>query len=647
MPVHPANKSFRDPAAGASTLFLNRNFMLLLAAYGVSALGDHLSEMGLLKLQHALDESVTDVTRRQAVMLFVFMLPFFVLGPFCGWLADRLPRKWIMIVADLIRAILIIEILPVLLLLHRWSDAAATEDTPLPLYIAVAPLFVIGIFAATFSPARLALLPTLIRPDQIIRANATTAGLGMLATIAAAVLGGYLVETVGVRWNFRVNSVTFLLSAAFLFLIRPPKTHGLESVGFSALLDGFRYVARHRRVIELIVVAGILWTGAAVVRSIIPAVVKDVFHGGYGEIGLYQGLLGVGLLSGSITLTLIGPALRSELAISWSLKFAGLSGLLMTVAVGLGWRASICAAAIVTIGFFGAGILVSVNALLQRIVPNYIRGRVFGVKDLATMGGLLLATGLLGIPQWPHIDRHIVWIMALTSTLLFSAGLWTTYVRLGRSRFGRAIMFWRNVNEFYCRIWPRVRREGICTVPLEGPVIVAANHHSTLDPFLLTATSPNRYVSFMIAREFAEIPGFSRLVQMIECVPVSRSRIDTASVRAALRHLASGRAVGIFPQGRVQHPDEPPELREGVGLLALRSGATVIPAYISNTRYSPSVIVPFLRRHRAVVRYGKPVDLSRWQGREKDREAYREASEEILRAIFALRPPSEPEQVRA
>jgi 1-acyl-sn-glycerol-3-phosphate acyltransferase len=208
-------------------------------------------------------------------------------------------------------------------------------------------------------------------------------------------------------------------------------------------------------------------------------------------------------------------------------------------------------------------------------------------------------------------------------------------------------MFWRNVNEFYCRIWPRVRREGICTVPLEGPVIVAANHHSTLDPFLLTATSPNRYVSFMIAREFAEIPGFSRLVQMIECVPVSRSRIDTASVRAALRHLASGRAVGIFPQGRVQHPDEPPELREGVGLLALRSGATVIPAYISNTRYSPSVIVPFLRRHRAVVRYGKPVDLSRWQGREKDREAYREASEEILRAIFALRPPSEPEQVRA
>src|SRR5262249_38880302 len=76
-----------------------------------------------------------------------------------------------------------------------------------------------------------------------------------------------------------------------------------------------------------------------------------------------------------------------------------------------------------------------------------------------------------------------------------------------------------------------------------------------------------------------------RLVKMVECVPVNRTGMDVASVKAALRHLKDGRVLGIFPQGGIRRPGEPLEIREGVGLLALRSGATVIPAYISGTRY--------------------------------------------------------------
>ena len=62
------------------------------------------------------------------------------------------------------------------------------------------------------------------------------------------------------------------------------------------------------------------------------------------------------------------------------------------------------------------------NAFLQRIVPDYIRGRVFGVNDLCSMAGLLVATGLLAIPRWPNIDRHITWIMAVTSLGLLTCG---------------------------------------------------------------------------------------------------------------------------------------------------------------------------------------------------------------------------------
>jgi len=629
-------------------LFANRNFIMLWLAYGVSAFGDHLSEFALLKLQNALDPAVTDVTRRQAIMLFIFMLPFVVFGPVFGWVADRLPRKWIMIFADVVRAVIMFEMLAILTGIHQRVSPGA-ESEALSLWVAMIPMLACGCFAAMFSPARLALLPTIIQPDQLIRANASTAGLGMIASIASAVVGGWMVVNVGAAANFRIDALTFVVSAACLLMVRPPPGHQISEHGrLGAVLDGFRYVARHRRVAEVILISTLLWTAASVVRSIIPALVKDVFGGSYDDIGIYQGILGVGLLAGSLALTFMGPSLKSELAVSWSLKLAGLSGLLLTAAVGLKWNRWTAAAGIGLIGFFGAGIQVSVNAFLQRIVPNYIRGRVFGVNDLASITGLLAATGLLGIPEWPNIDHHITWIMGATAAALFGCGLWTTLLRLRRGRFGLVVTFWKNLNEFYCRFWPRVRRVGICTIPIRGPVIVAANHVSTLDPFLLTACSPNRVIGFMIAREYAFIPLFRRLVEAIECVPVTRSGTDTASVKAALRHLERGRVLGIFPQGRIQAPGEPLELREGVGMLALRTGAVVIPAFISGTkppivgdgsrwRAFWSVVMPFFQRHHAEVRFGPAVDLSSWRGRERDRRACREAAERIMQSILALR----------
>src|SRR5262249_19772992 len=113
-PAHAADRSL------PSTLFRNRNFLLLWAGYGVSALGDHLSEMGLLNLQHALDAKVTDATSRQAIMTPVFMLPFAALGPLCGWLAARLPRRGLMIAADLIRAAIVVGMYGILMKIQSW-----------------------------------------------------------------------------------------------------------------------------------------------------------------------------------------------------------------------------------------------------------------------------------------------------------------------------------------------------------------------------------------------------------------------------------------------------------------------------------------------------------------------------------------------
>ncbi len=637
--------SHADPP---TSIFRNRNFILLWCAYTSSALGDHLSEMALLDMQEATQRD--DSTRIGAIILFAFMLPFFLFGPAMGWLADRLPRKWIMVAADLIRAVLMFSLAALFVLLFAAFDGTAwllRPSTPdahaiYSPWVYAIPLFLTGLFAAMFSPSRAAMLPTLIRVDQIVRGNGLMNAMGPIASIVSFVVGAHLVAAYGPAVNFRVDAATFLASAALILCIRPPKRsgslHGSHRKGREGILQGLDYCRTHRRVIELILFTVVFWSAAGVVRSIIPALVGHVFGGGITDIGYYQATLGIGMLTGAALLAALGDALRSEIAISWSLIGAGLAAVWLALVSFLRIGQFSGGLGLFLLGLFGSAILVSAHALLQKIVPDCFRGRVFGVMDVASVGGLLAATGALGIPRWTGIDRFVPSLLILTGTALVACGIFATIVRLRRGRFSLSINFWKNLNEFYCRAWVRVERVGPCTIPAAGPVIVAANHRSPLDPFALIATCPNRFLSFLIAREYAEIPVFGRLVRMIECVAVNRTGVDTASVKAALRHLANGRCLGIFPEGRIRSDDEPPRLREGVGLLALRSGATVVPAYIWGIHNSPNILKPFMRRHRAKVRYGPPINLAAFDGRLRDRQAAREAAELIMTRIMALKP---------
>lgn len=617
---------------GAESIFRNRNFLLLWLAYGISACGDHLSEYALLKTQDALHSA--NLTQMMAKITFAFMLPFLVFAPVAGVLADRLPRRGLMVLADLVRAAIMLS--------FGWLLAVCT---PLGRWGPYLPLAMTGLFAALFSPARSALLPTLIRPTQLVQANALTAGFGIVATMISTFAGGYLAKHFAPQVAFRLDAATFLASAALLLLLRLPavprsstlpRRHG----GTAGLRAGLAYLACHRRLVELLCFAVLIWTAGSVVRSAIPAVVRDVYGGGYADMGLFQMFLGAGMLCGALILTGLGDTLRSEIAIVWSLfGLAGAVGALtlsVWASMPTGSAMVLGAAGIWTAGLFATGVMASYSALMQRIVPNRMRGRVFGVADLFTMGGLLAATGLLGIPEWPGIDRWVGWLLCgVTATLTTTAAI-TLVVQRRRAVFGWRISFWRGLNEFYCRWWFRLERVGPCTVPATGPVMVIANHTCSVDPLLLIAANRRRIVSFLIAREYYDLPVVGRLIKMIECIPVRRDGQDTWATRTAMRYLRDGRAIGLFPEGRIPRPGEVVPPRPGAAMMALHSRATVIPAYISGTRYTETVAGAFFRRHRARVRYGKPVDLSAYYGRERDRDAVEEVSDLMMRRIRDL-----------
>lgn len=621
-------------------LVQNRNFVLLWAAYGISAIGDHLSELALLQERHALEG--LRATRIQALLSFGFFLPFVLVAPLAGWWADRFSRRATMIAADLVRAAVMINLAWLVPTLVGWLEPYGLGD-----FAVVIPLGFVGIFAAFFSPARQALLPSLIRDDQLVRANGLISALGTIGTIIAAVAGGVLVKHFGTLWNYRIDAATFVCSAGLLAAMamsqaRAAPHRPLTGI-WTPLVEGFRYVRGHRRVLQLILLGAVFWAAAGIVVSVIPALVRDVFGGDIADAGRYRGFLGIGLVAGAGAMTALGPAMPLKLRMLLGLG-GGTFWLLVLDATHV-FKLGRAASAISLIGIGGAGatLLVSIMAGLQRFVPDARRGRVFGVSDLATMAALVVATGLLGLPDIPNLDVYVPYLLGATAVGLAAVTLlaWREY-RRGERVSGIVSFLWL-VARAYARFWCRVRRDGICTVPREGPVILAANHTAGIDPLMIEATLPHRLAGFLVAREYYRRPIAGWFMRLVGCVPIDRSRPGKSFLANSLAALRAGHCLGIFPQGTYGPPDrDPPPAKFGVGLLALRSGATVIPCHISGTTYRDNPFASFFVRHRVRVKYGRPIDLSAFRGRAADRAAAREVTALIMARISELAPDRTP-----
>jgi 1-acyl-sn-glycerol-3-phosphate acyltransferase len=141
-----------------------------------------------------------------------------------------------------------------------------------------------------------------------------------------------------------------------------------------------------------------------------------------------------------------------------------------------------------------------------------------------------------------------------------------------------------------------------------------------------------------MAREYHAIPVLRRLFRALQCIPVNRDGNDLAATKVALKALRSGGVIGIFPQGGIRDPEETLEGKSGVGLLALRSGASVIPARVEGSPSHHSVLKALLTPSRTVVYVGQPLPFARHRGRKPSREEIERVTSEILDAIASLKP---------
>jgi len=178
-------------------------------------------------------------------------------------------------------------------------------------------------------------------------------------------------------------------------------------------------------------------------------------------------------------------------------------------------------------------------------------------------------------------------------------------------------------------------------VPLTGPIILAPNHASYIDPPLVGA-GVRRQISFLARDNIFHVPILAAVLRSWEVVPVDRDGGTGRGLKESLQRLEKGGAIILFPEGTRSRNGELNPARSGIGLAVIKSGASVVPARVFGTHeaYGPHHRVP--RPRRVAVKYGRSMtfEASRSEAaacsKQRAKEIYQQVADEIMREIAKL-----------
>jgi MFS family permease len=343
-------------------------FRRMLFARLVSHVGDGIALTALVLLVEETRQSGAAV----GVLLLVWSLPK-LLGPLAGAVVDRVEQRTVMVACDVGQAVIF--------------GAIAVFGPAFPVLLVLVALA--GALETLFAPAGRSAVPALVRPEQLMQANAWMGTTLNLQVALGPVIGGLLVVGLGERGAIAANAVSFVISAIALVGLPAlrqsgePESRGFLSVG----LEGVLFVWRTPllRSISIALFLGVAFAGLDNVALVF--LVRDTLHGGALAFGLVSGAYGVGMLAGSFGLSWRATAASAAAIFSLGWVLSGVGTLLTGIAPLL----AVAALAQAVAGVGNAIDVVATDTLVQRETPREMLGRVFGLVGTAPFAGHLLA----------------------------------------------------------------------------------------------------------------------------------------------------------------------------------------------------------------------------------------------------------------
>jgi 1-acyl-sn-glycerol-3-phosphate acyltransferase len=201
---------------------------------------------------------------------------------------------------------------------------------------------------------------------------------------------------------------------------------------------------------------------------------------------------------------------------------------------------------------------------------------------------------------------------------------------------------WRFFRTFY-KIYFRAEWFNAGRVPASGPVILAANHASILDPPLVGA-GLERGISYLARESLFRFPGIGWVLRKWDAVPVDRDGGGARGLKAIMDRLLAGGGIILFPEGTRTLDGKLQPARSGIGLTVIKSNAPVVPVRVFGTyeAYGKDMRLP--RPRKIMAKYGVPMDFAAQRAEAKVcskarlKEIYQEIADEIMARLAKLEP---------
>jgi MFS family permease len=369
----------------------NRNFFLLWSGQIVSQLGDRLGQMALIAFVYL---RAPGSTLQIAKILSFTIIPVFLIGPLAGVYVDRWDRRRTMYVCDFLRSLLVFTI-PLFLFYTKSLG---------PVYLIIFIAFSIGRF---FVPAKLSIIPDLVEKKDLLIANSLINTSGMIAAVLGFGISGVLVEKLGAKSGFYLDSLSFLISGTLIFLIskrfaatmnfnaefRQVSREIVEVIRksvFAEVKEGVFYFIRKK---DIRFTAGIifaLWSALGAVYVVVIAFVQKTLHSATKDLGLLVMFLGIGLFLGSLIYGKFGQRVSHYKIIFACLIASGI--MLVIFALGIYYYPNFVVAAFLalSLGLIIAPIMIASNTIIHNVSDNEMLGKIFSSLEIVMHLGFLI-----------------------------------------------------------------------------------------------------------------------------------------------------------------------------------------------------------------------------------------------------------------
>ena len=349
--------------------------------------GHLISHAGDAVFMIALPWLMLDITGSKSLTSLVSMsayLPAVLFGLFAGVVVDRYNRKWIMIYSDILRALLV-AVIPLSLIYGFIS----------PLLIG-AITFSLSTFSAFFYPARDSLIPHIVTAEELPAANSAISVSGQMSHLLGPLFAGIGISIFGLRHLFTADAISFLFSILLISLIvgparkltiekHPPKWQGI--------VEGLTYVNSHKGLRILLIltfVNNIFIMGPAIIG--LPVFVREVLTSDFGVLAKLEVAMAVGMIVGSFVFWKAEKNISPISILLFGIVMDGITYTLLFFA-----DTSFIAMLVLIIHGIGIPLItVSRTTIIQAVVPDEFRGRLFSMIYMAVMGTTAISVGLTG-----------------------------------------------------------------------------------------------------------------------------------------------------------------------------------------------------------------------------------------------------------